>query len=73
MPMYYILWESFLDRRKQSSCVTSPWNIEKMTKRILTDIVRNKVLLVLLGLILILIVKPHFKVHKTVELHFKKK
>lgn len=43
-----------------------------MTKRILTDIVRNKVLLVLLGLILILIVKPHFKVHKTVELHFKK-
>jgi hypothetical protein len=43
-----------------------------MTKRILTDIVKNKVLLALLVLILIVIVKPHFKVHKTVELHFKK-
>jgi len=44
-----------------------------MTKRILTDIAKNKVLLVLLVLILVVIVKPHFKVHKTVELHFKKK
>ena len=43
-----------------------------MAKRILTDIVKNKVLLVLLVLISIVIVKPHFKVHKTVELHFKK-
>ena len=43
-----------------------------MTKRIITDLVRNKVLLVLLVLILILIVKPYFKGGKTVELHFKK-
>lgn len=43
-----------------------------MTKRILTDIVKNKVLLVLLVLILVVIVKPHFKVDKTVERHFKK-
>lgn len=43
-----------------------------MTKKIITDLVRNKVLLVLLVLILILIVKPYLKGDKTVERHFKK-
>ena len=53
------------------SCVTSFWNIEEMVKRIIADLVRNKLLFVCFVLISILIVKPYFKVDKTVELHFK--
>ena len=44
-----------------------------MAKRIIADLVRNKLLLALLVLILIVIVKPYFKVHKTVERNFEKK
>ena len=40
-----------------------------MAKRVITDLVRNKLLLVLLFLILVVIVKPYFKIHKTVERH----
>ena len=54
------------------SCVTSFWNIEEMVKRIIIDLVRNKALLVLSVLILILIVTPYFKFDKTVERHFEK-
>jgi hypothetical protein len=43
-----------------------------MAKSIIADLVRNKVLLALLVLILIVIVKPHFKAHKTVERNFTK-
>jgi hypothetical protein len=43
-----------------------------MVKRIITDLVRNKLLLVLVVLILVLIVKPYLKFDKTVERHFQK-
>ena len=43
-----------------------------MVKRIITDLVRNKLLLVLLFLILVVIVMPYFKLDKTVERHFQK-
>jgi len=61
----------FWTEENNHSCVNSFWNIEEMAKRIITDLIRNKVLLVLLVLILVVIVKPFFKVDKTVELHFK--
>jgi hypothetical protein len=43
-----------------------------MVKRIITDLVRNKLLPVFLFLILLLIVKPYFKIDKTEELRFQK-